>query len=111
MGVDPRDVGDLMASFLLASDASAHHGLKLDVSGPEAVCLTEIAAMYKEALGRDINPVQCPPEAYAAGCVASGMPDWLAAAVCTNFPRWESGEFLFPTSPEALAVCPPKRTI
>merc|ERR1711981_1006627 len=109
--VDPRDVGDVMAECLLANDPSVHHGLKLDVCGPEAVCTSEVAALYKEALGRDINAVKCSQEAWAAGAVASGMPDWLAEAVCTNFPMWENGECLFPSAPEVLAVCPPKRTI
>ena len=49
--VDPRDVGELAAQMMLASDPSAYHGLKLDVGGPEAVSMTQVAALYTAALG------------------------------------------------------------
>jgi NAD(P)H dehydrogenase (quinone) len=49
--VDPRDVGELAAQMMMTSDPSAYHGLKLDVSGPEAVSMAQVAALYTAALG------------------------------------------------------------
>ena len=57
--VDPRDVGDLAAALLVAPDPSVYHTLKLDVSGPEAISLGEIAGLYTEALSRPVQPVEC----------------------------------------------------
>ena len=49
--VDPRDVGELAAQMMMTSDPSAYHGLKLDVGGPEAVSMAQVAALYTTALG------------------------------------------------------------
>ena len=49
--MDPRDVGELAAQMMMTSDPSAYHGLKLDVSGPEAVSMAQVAALYTAALG------------------------------------------------------------
>ena len=49
--VDPRDVGGLAAQMMMTSDPSAYHGLKLDVGGPEAVSMAQVAALYTAALG------------------------------------------------------------
>lgn len=109
--VDPRDVGDLAAAMLLVPDPSTYHGLKLDVSGPEEVCVSQIAALYMEALGRPIAAVKCTIEDWIAGGVASGLPEWLATAVSKNFSKWDASKMAFPTSPEAMALAPPQRTM
>lgn len=110
--VDPRDIGDIGAQLLLASDPTRFHGLKLDISGPEEVSMSQIAELYAEALGRKIDLVTCTEEGWIAGAVASGFPDWLARAVALNFPKWKSGEMSFPSSPEVLALpSPPHRTM
>ena len=49
-GVDPRDVGEVAAQMMMA-DPSAYHGLKLDIAGPEAQSISQIAALYTAALG------------------------------------------------------------
>ena len=109
--VDPRDVGDLAAAMLLVPDPSTYHGLKLDVSGPEEVCVSQIAALYMEALGRPIAAVKCTIEDWIAGGIASGFPEWLATAVSKNFSKWDASKMAFPTSPEAMALAPPQRTM
>lgn len=109
--VDPRDVADIAAALLVAPDSSQHHGLKLDISGPEAITLSQIAALYTEKLGRTIQPVNCAVQAWIDAAEKSGFPDWFAQAVSHNFTEWAAGNFLFPTSPEALAAAPPKRSM
>jgi len=109
--VDPRDVGDLAAKLVVAADASVHHGMKLDVSGPEAVNTSQMAAFYTESLGRPIQAVNCSKADWIAGGVAGGLPEWLAEAASNNFDYWGEGKLAFPTSPEALALAAPQRTM
>ena len=109
--VDPRDVGDLAAKLVLATDASPYHGKLLDISGPAAVNLTEMAQLYSEVVGRPVTTIQCSDDDWVAGAVASGFPEWLARAISLNFAEWEQGKLCFPTAPEVLALAPPQRTI
>ena len=100
---------DLAAALLLAPDPSVYHALKLDVSGPEAISMASIAALYTEALGRPVQPIQCSVDDWVAGAVGGGFEDWLAKAVSHNFDRWAAGDLQFETSPEARALSLPKR--
>eukprot|EP00930_Biecheleria_cincta_P029935 TRINITY_DN20770_c0_g1_i1.p1 TRINITY_DN20770_c0_g1~~TRINITY_DN20770_c0_g1_i1.p1 ORF type:complete len:301 (-),score=67.56 TRINITY_DN20770_c0_g1_i1:147-1049(-) len=111
LAVDPRDVGELASKLLLASDVSRYHGLKLDVSGPEEVTMCDIALMYTQELGRQIQAVKCSKEEWIAGAMAAGFPDWLAAAIAHNFDRIDSGEMAFPNSPEVQVLGAPQRTM
>jgi len=108
---DPRDVGDIAARLLLASDTSIYHELKLDISGPELISTSQIAEMFTEALGRPVQAVKCTKEDWIAQMVTAGFPEWLAEAVSNNFPKWEKGALSFPSSPEILALAPPQRTM
>lgn len=109
--VDPRDVGDLAALLMASADPAANHAKKLDVSGPEAISVNEIAALYTEALGRPVVAVKPSTDEWVTAGVGAGMPEWLARAASNNFPRWEAGVLNFPTSQEALAAAPPKRSM
>jgi len=109
--IDPRDVGELAAQMMIASDPSAYHGLKLDVGGPEAVSMTQVAALYTAALGRPVQLVKPSVDEWIAAAIAAGFPDWLAKAISHNFERWEAGDLAFSTSAEVLALAPPKRTM
>ncbi|KAJ1473723.1 hypothetical protein T484DRAFT_1972339 [Baffinella frigidus] len=109
--IDPRDVGDLAAKMVLVGDASTYHGLALDVSGPEAVSLGQMAQLYSEALGRPITTIKCSDDDWVAGAVGAGFPEWLARAISLNFDKWERGELLFPSTPQVLTLAPPQRTM
>lgn len=109
--VDPRDVGDIAAKLVVAEDPSVHHGLKLDVSGPEAVSTSQMSALYTESLGRPIQAVTCPAAAWVAGAVQGGLPEWLAEAITNNFPLWDEGKLAFPSSPQVLSLAAPRRTM
>jgi len=109
--VDPRDVGDLAAKLVVAADPRVHHGMKLDVSGPEAVNTSQMAALYTESLGRPIQAVNCPVADWIAGGVKGGLPEWLAVAASNNFLYWGEGKFTFPSAPQVLALAAPQRTM
>uniref|UniRef100_A0A0G4FJC2 NmrA-like domain-containing protein n=1 Tax=Chromera velia CCMP2878 TaxID=1169474 RepID=A0A0G4FJC2_9ALVE len=112
--VDPRDVADVAVALLLAEEAtqSRCHKLKLDISGPEEVSTSDIAQMFTEALGREIQAVNCEREEWLAVAAQAGaLEDWHARAVLLNFPLWKAGDLVFPTSAEVLQLAPPKRTM
>ena len=74
--VDARDIAAVAAAIL--QDPAPHHGKTYTVTGPEAVSHPEMAAHLSDALGRPVRYVNLPPEAFRAGMVGAGLPDWLA---------------------------------
>ena len=108
--VDPRDVGELAAQMMMAPDPFVCHGLKLDVGGPEAVSMAQVAALHTAALGRPVRLVKPSVDEWVAAA-SPALPAWFAKAVSHNFERWEAGDLAFSTSAEALALAPPKRTM
>jgi len=108
--VDPRDIGEMAAQLLTAADPTPYHRLKLDVAGPEALSMSQVAALYTKALGRRVQLVKPSLEEWVAAGVKAGMPEWLATAVSHNFGKWERGDLKF-TSTEAPGIQPPKRTM
>ena len=107
--MDPRDVGELAAAMLTRPENyDALHAKKLDVSGPEAVTMGELAAMYSEALGRPVRFERVSVETWVAAA-SHHIPAWLAEDVVKNFELWNAGELCFETSPEARPL--PARTM
>jgi len=109
--VDPRDVGELAAQMMMASDPSAYHGLKLDVSGPGKISMLQLATLYTAELGRSVQLVKPSVDEWIAAAIKAGFEPWLARAVSHNFERWEAGDLAFTSSAEVLALAPPKRTM
>lgn len=110
--VDTRDIGDVAAALLQLQKRSAHVGQKYDVCGPESHTTQNLAQMYTTALGRKITPVQVSRESWAENAEKAGFPRWLAIAVSfaiSDF--WGKGKLNHPSSANALALCPPKRTM
>jgi uncharacterized protein YbjT (DUF2867 family) len=84
------DVADVAAAVLL--DPSAHAGDTLDLTGPHALSLTEVAAQVAAASGR---PVRYQPETVAeahASRAGSGAPDWQITAWVSTYTAIAAGE-------------------
>jgi len=110
--IDPRDSGDAIAELLLVSDPSKYHGKHLFVSGPETITFGEIADLYTKELGRPIQFVTCPHEAWIQEVIKGGFfADWLADSVAYNFTVVKQGGFMHETSPELLELWKPRRTM
>jgi len=110
--VDTRDVGELAAKLLLSTGDDRHHAQKYDVCGPDPICTERLASMYTAALGRPVAAVSCPASEWIAGAEKAGFPAWLANAVSLNFAQfWNLGKLDYPSSPEVLEICAPKRTM
>lgn len=110
--VDTRDVGELAAKLLLSASYDRHDKQKYDVCGPDPICTERLASMYTAALGRPVAAVSPPASEWIAGAEKAGFPTWLATAVSLNFVQfWNLGKLDYPSSPEVLEVCAPRRTM
>ncbi len=73
--VDMRDIAAVAANVLTES---GHEGQTYDITGPEALSNTEVAAKMTTAIGKPVRYQDVPPDAYAQTMRGFGMPDWLA---------------------------------
>jgi uncharacterized protein YbjT (DUF2867 family) len=76
--VDTRDVAAVAA---VALTEPGHSGVSYDVTGPEALSYTDVAAKLTQALGRQISYVDAPDDAVRQGLLGAGLSDWFANAL------------------------------
>ncbi|MGY0386511.1 SDR family oxidoreductase [Nocardioides sp. WG-D5] len=80
--------GDGGAAYVTREDCAAvavgvltsegHEGKAYDVTGPQAYTATDLAALATEKAGTPVEVVQVDDEAYTAGLVSAGVPDFIA---------------------------------
>jgi uncharacterized protein YbjT (DUF2867 family) len=80
--VDARDVGAVAAAVLVAAEPAPG---PLEVTGPESLSFTQLAARLQAVLGRRVEHVDPDPEEWAREVVPAGMPQWLAQALAEYF--------------------------
>jgi uncharacterized protein YbjT (DUF2867 family) len=76
--VDTRDVAAVAA---LALTEPGHVGARYDVTGPEALSYTDVAAELTGAMGRQITYVDAPDDAARKGLLGAGLTEWFANAL------------------------------
>jgi len=76
--VDTRDVAAVAA---LALTEPGHAGAHYDVTGPEALSYTDVAARLTIAMGRQITYVDAPDDAVRQGLLGVGLNEWLVNAL------------------------------
>ncbi|WP_448623920.1 SDR family oxidoreductase [Geodermatophilus sp. URMC 64] len=89
--VSRDDCADVGAAVLL-DDSRAHDGRALDVTGPEALSMTEAAAVLTEVLGRPVEYRQQTVEEAWATRRPSGHPDWEIEGWVTSYLAIAAGE-------------------
>jgi NAD(P)H dehydrogenase (quinone) len=82
------NVGDGGAAYVTRADCAAvavgvlttegHEGKAYDVTGPRAYTATDLAALAAQQSGNPVEVVQVDDEAYTAGLVSEGLPDFIA---------------------------------
>lgn len=82
------NAGDGATAYVTRADCAAvavgvltgegHEGQVYDVTGPHAWTAAELAALAAERAGREVEVVAVDDDAYAAGLVQAGVPDFLA---------------------------------
>jgi len=80
--IDPRDVA-ATAAALLAGDG--HEGRTYDLTGPEPVTFSDVAAQLSEVSGRPVQFMPVPDAAALEGLGRAGLPDWLAGNIVAVF--------------------------
>ncbi len=88
--VDARDVA-AVAAVLLTGDVTAHDGATYEITGPEAITLSDAAAMLSQVLGRAVRYVDLAGDALKAGLRQVGLPEWLAEDMVTLHTIYRAG--------------------
>lgn len=86
--VDLRDIG---AVAVKALTNAGHEGKAYDITGPEALTNTELAAALSKAVGRTINCVDLPPANLKQAMLGMGIPDWYADALLDLYRFYRTG--------------------
>ena len=73
--VDARDVGEVGAHVL---STPGHEGAIYTLTGPESITHGEAAGVLSRELGRAVQYVDLPPEAFRAQLEQAGLPSWFA---------------------------------
>ena len=76
--IDARDIAAVAAAVLTEE---SHYGKAYDLTGPEAVTMTDVAKAIGEASGRDIHYVDVPEEAASKAMLDMHMPRWMVDAM------------------------------
>jgi uncharacterized protein YbjT (DUF2867 family) len=86
------DVRDIAAVAARALTEPGHEGRTYDLTGPEALTHTELAAQLGEAAGRPIAFEDVPGAALGAAVRAAGMPAWQADGLVEDYAHYRRGE-------------------
>lgn len=105
--VHPADVGDVAAE-VLASDG--HAGQTYELTGPDPLSTADCAAALSTALGRDIQHVDIPDEAFRDGMTKAGAPPPLVDNLARYYAMVKAGDFAMVTTTVADLLGRPART-
>lgn len=72
------DVRDIAAVAVTALTQPGHMGQAYELTGPEALTYSEVAALLSRLLGKDVRYVDLPACQIVEAMEATGMPDWFA---------------------------------
>jgi uncharacterized protein YbjT (DUF2867 family) len=86
------DVRDIAAAAAAALTQPGHEGRIYDLTGPEALTHTEMAAQLSHAVGRQISFVDITPEAMKATLVDAGLPLWQADGLLEDYAHYRRDE-------------------
>jgi uncharacterized protein YbjT (DUF2867 family) len=76
--VDTRDVAAVAAVVLTEP---GHAGARYDVTGPEALSYSDVAARLSGAMGRQITYIDAPDDAVRQWLLGAGLNEWFANAL------------------------------
>jgi uncharacterized protein YbjT (DUF2867 family) len=92
------DVRDIAAAAAAALTKPGHEGRTYDLTGPEALTHSEMAAQLSDAVGRQISFVDITPEAMKVALLAAGLPPWQADGILEDYAHYRRGEASMVTS-------------
>jgi uncharacterized protein YbjT (DUF2867 family) len=103
------DVAD--AAIAVLRDPAAHAGASYDLTGPEALTLTEVAETISAVTGRPVSYVAETLEQAYASRTAYGAPDWQVDAWVSTYTAIAAGELATVSSAVPDLTGHPARTL
>ena len=86
------DVRDIAAVAAVALTERGHEGRTYDLTGPQALTHSEMAAHLSDALGRRVEFIDVSPEAMRGALVSVGLPPWQADGLLEDYAHYRRGE-------------------
>ena len=83
---------DIAAAVALLREPTAHAGRTYDLTGPEELTLTEVAAVLSAVTGRAVSYVPETLEEAFASRASYGAPDWQVEAWVSTYTAIAAGE-------------------
>jgi uncharacterized protein YbjT (DUF2867 family) len=87
--VDVKDIAAVAARCLTEAD---HQGRIYELTGPEALSLSDGARKISKITGREVRFVDVSPEEGVAAMTAAGIPEWFAEALVELYGYFLEGE-------------------
>jgi uncharacterized protein YbjT (DUF2867 family) len=86
------DVRDVASAAVAALTQTCHEGKTYDLTGPEALTHTQMAAELSAALERPVTYVDVSEAQFLDKLRSAGMPDWQAEGLVEDFAHYRRGE-------------------
>ena len=77
----PVDMEDIAKAAFALLHNSGHEGKRYEMTGPEALSMTEIAEQISLAIGKTVRYVNIPPAERKRALLAAGVPPYIADAL------------------------------
>ncbi|MDT8319092.1 MAG: SDR family oxidoreductase [Xanthomonadales bacterium] len=81
----PIDIRDVAEAALAALTQPGHENKTYLITGAEMLSFADMAAVFSEVLGREIQYVDVPEEEFRQQLIAAGLSDWYVSAVLQLF--------------------------
>ncbi|MFP4014659.1 MAG: SDR family oxidoreductase [Chitinispirillaceae bacterium] len=88
--VDSRDVAAFCAEVISSSESQ---GPILNLTGPSALTMEEVAQAITDVVGHHIGYIDTPEDTFAHFLESTGTQQWLANALAELYSLWREGEF------------------
>ncbi len=89
--LDLRDLAAFCAEVVL--NQQSYLGQVLELTGPAALTMEEVAQTITETVGHHIGYIDTPEETVAHFLESTGNPDWLSKALAEFYSLWRDREF------------------
>jgi uncharacterized protein YbjT (DUF2867 family) len=87
--IDIRDIAAVAAKTLIEA---GHEGMIYDLTGPDAITHSDIAASLSDAAGHPIRYVDVEPAAMRKALLSAGFPEWQADGLLEDYAHYARGE-------------------
>ena len=86
------DVRDIAAVAAVALAERGQEGRTYDLTGPQALTHSEMAAHLSDVLGRRVEFIDVSPEAMRGALISVGLPRWQAEGLVEDYAHYRRGE-------------------